>query len=663
MIKCNVLNRMNEILGLFILTFTFLLLTFSAGRLFFIIVLFDYTINVGITDILTALWTGLRLSCQTAGILTLVILAADLISKIVSKIVTFIIFLSSSILYVASFPFYRQFHSNFNQMIFNAVNDDIYALMITFIDEFNLPLCLLLSLILSLILYKTFQKLKSLIINYSIKIKSHPKLTFSFLILNSAFCINLTVFGGGLNWQTELNFENIGITKDKFLNEAILDSYQAIYRGYVLQNRIASSSGLNFSAEDIKNLAAQHYNTKFGMRNAELNLSDNLDDYLLHNAKGASIPKPKHIFIIISESYANWTLLDKYSELHIADGMRTIINSNDSDYCPTFLPNGASTVSAVTGIVAGLADANLYLTTLPQSFENIYSTSAAPQMKRLEYETNFYYAGPSTWERIEEFTTAQGFDNFYSQGDIANAELENITGNVWGIDDKYLYEFVEKNLNLNTQDFNVILNTSNHAPYTVDLEAENIVLGKTFDDDELNKKLAHHLYADRELKNFIDTMKAKAPESLFIIIGDHADRCNIDKQPSDYERFIIPFIITGNGVHKDLLNKKSAGSQIDIIPTIIELIAPKDFEYYSIGTSLTENIRGVNYALFLTRTAIGNANVYPLKPEPLTNDTELEEQNWTEFENFINYVRGVSYWRAKFGNKLIDNSNQNTEEE
>ena len=628
------INKIVEILERGLVMFAFFLLMFSIGRAVFIVALSDYMGEIDLLEVLMALWVGLRLSCQTAGILTLIVLLPSVISKVAAKVIAAIVFVTTSILYAAVFPFYRQFHSNFNQMLFNAVNDDLYALFVTLIDEFYLPLRLLMALILSMILYKLWIKCLQL----QLKIHSLLVITLTYLT------VTLSIFGGGLNWQTELNFENIGVTKDKFLNEAILDSYQAIYRGYVLQNRIASSAGLNFTAQDIKNLAAIHSN--------QPPTSDNLNDYLHHYAKGAVIPKPKHIFVIISESYPNWVLLDKYSDLHIADGMKSIVNAKNSEYCPTFLPNGGNTVSAVTGIVTGLADANLYLTTLPQSFAAPYSTAAAPPMKRLSYTANFFYAGPATWERIGEFTIAQGFDHFYSQGDISAAK--DVKGNVWGVDDKFLYQFVESRLDWEKPTFNVILNTSNHAPYTVDLEEEGITLSKTFDDD-LNKKLTHQFYADRELKRFIDTIRSKVPESIFVIVGDHADRCNIDKQPSDYERFGVPFIMTGNGIKRGILAPNSAGSHIDIIPTIIELIAPEGFEYHSIGASLTENDRGVNYALFMTRTAIGNANTFPLQPESLTSETEIKSFDETAMQNYINFVRSASYWLAKFGDQLKDN--------
>ena len=474
-------------------------------------------------------------------------------------------------------------------MVFNALNDDLYALLVTLIDGFNLLPKLLFALFLAVIFYKIF----GYVIGKIFDLTFHVKKFFFIILIAIYLVVTLTIYGGGLSWQTELNFENIGVTKDKFLNEVILDDFQAMYRGYVLHNRILSSNGLNFSAENVKQLAALHAN--------RLADSNNLDDYLKHYAKGSLIPKPDHIFLIISESYANWTLLDKYSDLHIADGVKSIIDAEDSDYCSAFLPNGANTVSAVTGIVTNFADANLYLTTLPQSFENEYSTSAAPQLQRLGYITNFYYAGPSTWEKIGEFTTAQGFDNFHCQGDILS--YKDIKSNVWGVDDKFLYRFIIDNMDWFTQSFNVILNTSNHAPYTVNIDDEQIHLNKDFDDDNLNLKLAHHAYADREIKKFVDKIKNFSPNSLIIIIGDHADRCNIDKQPSDYERFVVPFVITGNGVYHGLLKENSAGSHIDVVPTIIELIAPKDFEYYSVGSSLTENIYGVNHALYITRTS------------------------------------------------------------
>lgn len=605
--------------------FLFWSVIFFVLRLNYIFFLRDFLVEVTAQEIFTALIFGARLSLQTAGIFALIILVAKLIDKKFFKLISAILIFTTVILHFASIPFYQTFHSNFNQMLFAGLNDDFFALFVTFLQEFNLLPKLFLAVILSAVIYKIFHK-----INYSNF--SGDRLQKIFLIGATIFLANVCFYGGGLNWQTELNFENIGVTKNNLLNESILDSYQAIHRAEILQNRIVNSSGLNFTAEQIKNLSAK-------VTGKNIN-SNNLDDYLKKSASGEKIKKPKQIFIIISESLANWTLLEKYSELHMADGLKNF--AANGAYCETFLPNGASTVSAVTGIVTGFADANLYLTTLPQCYAEIFSTSAAPQMQKLGYKTNFFYAGSATWEKISDFTQAQGFENFFSEGDIKN-KIPDAVGNVWGVDDKFLYSFVEKNLNPRENNFSVILNTSNHAPYTVDLQAENIFV------DDI--KVGHGIYAEKNLCAFIKKMQAVEPESLFVIVGDHADRFNIDKNPSTYERYCVPLIIFGCGVKQKFFAENCAGSQIDILPTIFELIAPQGFEYFSVGRSLTENIFGVNHLLFITKNFIGNANNFPLQFEKIFPDKDFKF-NSAEVEDYINFVRGVSFWRVKNGKNL-----------
>ena len=169
-------------------------------------------------------------------------------------------------------------------------------------------------------------------------------------------------------------------------------------------------------------------------------------------------------------------------------------------------------------------------------------------------------------------------------------------------------------------------------------------------DEELLRELGHYWYADREMAKFIQTVKERYPDSLFVIVGDHGDRYNIDKTPSMYERYGIPFIVTGRGIHKGILLPDSAGSQIDIVPTIMELIAPKGFSYMSLGSSLTTtNRRGVNYGFWITRTAIGKADTVPLEPESLTGSGSAPAIDETGMQDYINAIRSISWWRAKYG--------------
>ena len=631
----------------------FLLGVFITFRLNYTFVLRDYlSENTSLLDILEAEYRGALLSMTSSGyigiflllpLLFFIVFEKNFLLKI-AKIFTATILFILSLLHIASFPFYRTFRENFNQMVFRGINEDWTALIATFYEEFSLSLRLTAAILLCFLLYKIFF--------FLIK-KNYIKKLFSFfpqiisLSVLTVFCyitVLWTLFGGALSWEHQVDFENSGVMGDNFLNEAILDSPQAIFRGYTNTQRVLACNGLDFTAADVKRLAAFY--------SGKAEESSDLDYYLTKQATGAKIPKPKHIFVILAESYAVWPLLDDYENLHIADGMREIINEENSDCSLTMLPDGSSTVSAVVGTVTGLADANLYLTAMNEAYKEPYSTAIAPIFKRLRYKTNFYYAGPATWENIGAFTKAQGFENFISKGDFISQE-----GSVWGVKDAILFEKVLACLS-DEASFNVILTASNHSPFDLDMKSEGIPVEairkalpeKAQDDEWLIKELGHFYYGDREIARFIKAAEKKYPNSLFIVMGDHADRYNMEKIPSNYRRYAVPFIIHGEGIKKGLLHEKSAGSHIDIAPTIVELIAKRNFEYCSLGKSLSENLCAVNYGFFMTRDIMGQTDKIPLDYEKISNDEV--DFNQEETQNHINAIRAISWWRGKYGNMI-----------
>ena len=638
--------------------FLFYLAVLSFCRAFFIFWMHDYmAATTGGADIALALWRGARLSCQTAGGLALfsLVSAAFLrffhapLEDLAWRVTSALSLTMLSILYVASFPYYHQYHTGFHQIIFNTVNEDAFALFVSLVQEFYLPLRLAGAFLLAFLLYRALRFLLAHKVLPALPELAFPwQLLARFAFLAVFLCVVLlSAFGGSLRWQEAVDWENAGVTNDAFLNEAILDDFQALYRAYTLNRRFLACNGLNFTVEEIERLAALHAG-----RPAD---TLDLDVYLTQEAGGAQIEKPRHIFLIISESYANWPLLEKYAGLSIADPMKDILREDDTVYCDTFLPNGTSTVSAVTGIVTGFADANLYLTTMPESFAAPYPTAIAPTFSRLGYGTDFWYAGPATWERIEPFCRAQGFDRFYSRGDFSSDE-----GSVWGVDDEVLYREVLSRIDPEAPGLHVILNVSNHSPYTVDLAAKGFPADdvrtalpeKAQQDAALLKELGHYWYATRELAAFVRAAKEKFPESLFVIVGDHADRYNIEKTPSLYERYAIPFILTGYGVQKGLLTDGAAGSQIDIAQTLVEMIAPLGFRYEAVGRSLTRgNRRGVNYGFWITHEAIGKADVVPLVGEPIQGRSGVLDEE--AMQDYINAVRALSWWRPKYG-PLLD---------
>lgn len=642
--------------------FLFLWCLLCAFRAAFLSWMWEYTgPQTNFMDVGTALFYGLRLSMKSAGALTLASFITSLcvhcivprhvynVQKWIGRLYIFLL----SVLFFARIPYYEQFHSGFNQLIFNTFKDDAYALFISLVKQFHLPGRLALAVLTAWLLCRLYDWWSRRFTVREIFIFSRWqwKLCFRLALLFFLYqCCLWIRFGGAASYVGDIDWENAGVTKDRLLNEAILDDVQALYRAYELNGRVESSTGLMFEPAQVAQYGEFLAQQKIG--------SANLDDYLRKAALGHTLEPPRQIFLIVSESYANWPLMDQYAELHIADGMKELVRLPDSDYVGAMLPNGMSTVSGVMGILTGFADANLYLTHLPEAYHGVYPTALAAQVKKLGYFTNFWYAGPNSWERIQDFSLAQGFDVFHGRGDYGKTE-----GNVWGCDDAQLYQAVLNGVSGEQPGFHLILNTSNHSPFTVDLAKEGFereqvrraLPERERENEELLTQLGHFWYADRQLAAFVQAAKKKYPESLFLIVGDHADRLNLDKNPSLYERYAVPLIVMGHGIDKHTFPDRAAGSHIDVIPTLLELIAPEGFVYYSLGTSLTRgNTVGVNYGFWITPEYIGYTDSQA-EPERFRL-TEFFAPDLALIHRKVDAIRCISWWRSKYGNRLPESS-------
>lgn len=105
----------------------------------------------------------------------------------------------------------------------------------------------------------------------------------------------------------------------------------------------------------------------------------------------------------------------------------------------------------------------------------------------------------------------------------------------------------------------------------------------------------------------------------------------------------------GAGITKEILPPDAVGDHISIVPTIIELIAPKDFAYYSIAPSLFDS-DGVafNNSTFLTASVTGLIDSDDIELLPHVASNELNEVNLTEerahAKEIIDAMRTVAWW-------------------
>jgi phosphoglycerol transferase MdoB-like AlkP superfamily enzyme len=71
--------------------------------------------------------------------------------------------------------------------------------------------------------------------------------------------------------------------------------------------------------------------------------------------------------------------------------------------------------------------------------------------------------------------------------------------------------------------------------------------------------------------------------------GDHSQRRHLNNHPTLFERLAVPFVLYGPEVLRGLpAPPPAAGSHLDMVPTLLELCAPKGFEYHSFGRNLLD---------------------------------------------------------------------------
>ena len=59
---------------------------------------------------------------------------------------------------------------------------------------------------------------------------------------------------------------------------------------------------------------------------------------------------------------------------------------------------------------------------------------------------------------------------------------------------------------------------------------------------------------------------------------------------------------------------------------------------------------GVNYGFWVTHDNIGKADTVPLVPEPIVPEAAPIDED--SLQDYINAIRSISWWRAKYGPML-----------
>ena len=270
-------------------------------------------------------------------------------------------------------------------------------------------------------------------------------------------------FGGALSYTNSINWESAARLNSNLLNETILDDAQALYRIKSITNWTSELEDIHLTPaelhEKIQSIGGNPSSTRFDEAFTKTITTERLQQ------------QPQSINIILSESYGLWPFLAEFNEpgAYLVEQGRKYAASPQAMGTQMALAQGTGTMPAIIGLLTGMPDTGMYPNYNVGILQEPYGLGIGPVMKKLGYKTVFWYGGFSTWQNVKNFALEQGFDEFHDASEMPSDEE-----NAWGVADSDMFKAINAYMDKHRGEkiINIIMTTSNHPPYSVNIAKE-----------------------------------------------------------------------------------------------------------------------------------------------------------------------------------------------
>lgn len=626
--------------------FLFFSILFTLFRIVFLIIFQSQLDTTTMDSILMSLWLGFRLSLKTVGSIVLVSLLFATLPSIVwpkwkaqgvRKVWYGLVTIFFTLLFMGRIPFYTIFNSSYNAMLINGKYDDIHAIINTAINEYHgIPYLIggiALSIIFSWLLVKV---LNTKSYEWTPSTKHSKWITGILSFVGFGVLFVFFRFGGAFGYTNSINWESAARLNSNLLNETILDDAQALYRVKSIAKRTSELEDIHLTPaelhEKIQSIGGNPNSTRFDEAFTKTITTERLQQ------------QPQSINIILGESYGLWPFLAEFNEpgAYLVEQGRKYAASPQAMGTQMALAQGTGTMPAIIGLLTGMPDTGMYPNYSVGMLQEPYGLGIGPVMKKLGYKTVFWYGGFSTWQNVKNFALEQGFDEFHDASEMPSNET-----NAWGVADGDMFKAINAYMDKHRGEkiINVIMTTSNHPPYSVNVAKEGYDADKVrknlpdsiANTDKQINEMGHIWYADHVMGEFISKEEQSDPTSLFVITGDHSERFTFAREQSANVFSTIPIIFYGQGIKKEWLSPDAFGMSIQIIPTLAELVGRTGQTYEAMVPSLFNQGPFVfNHRLWMDKTSI------------YVEDEKMPQA----YANSMKTMRELTAWRLKNGDSI-----------
>ncbi len=242
----------------------------------------------------------------------------DNAAESIRKLSAAVFIVSSTFLGFITFGYLAEFGDQFNHFVFGLFYDDLSAILITIWKHYHpVPNAIGMALVIGAGLW-LFSRMERRGLPMESFLRKLTASRAGRIVFALGVLILFAVGIRGSIGRRPVQLKDAGITRDDFLNKTILNPQMALV--YALQQhiRLSRSKGIEFYLPDGNIAAAAQFVT------GKPGGADDLDAYFARTAKGPKGKAPRHIFLIVAESYSTWPLRDKYAPLGLAEGLKQL---------------------------------------------------------------------------------------------------------------------------------------------------------------------------------------------------------------------------------------------------------------------------------------------------------------------------------------------------
>ncbi|MBN8207139.1 LTA synthase family protein [Bacillus sp. NTK071] len=216
------------------------------------------------------------------------------------------------------------------------------------------------------------------------------------------------------------------------------------------------------------------------------------------------------------------------------------------------------------------------------------------------YSTNSFHGNDREFWNREDMYKTLGYDRYYSKRDFEVTDENSIN---YGLKDIPFFEQSIPYLKDLKEPYSAkFLTLTNHFPYLLEEKDRMISIPET-QEEVVNRYFATIRYEDEAIKRFFEEMKAAGlyEDSIFVLYGDHyglsetynealGDYFGEQIGPVEHVQLQkVPLIIHIPGEEGKVF--ETVGGQVDLKPTILELLGVKERTSLNFGTSLLSSKR------------------------------------------------------------------------